>query len=142
MPGSSYLDTTLMSGLGRKRRTHRKRGTGILSDIIGSIGLGRRVHRKKRGGAKVVRSTAVSGLGRRRKRGRGFFDKIKSGLSSALKFAAPLIAGPILGKAGAAIGSKVFGGRKRRRVHTKKVSLASLIQKLKGGRRRVHRRKH
>ena len=129
---SSYLDTTLMGGM--RHRTHRKRGMGILSDIISSVGLGRKRHHKKRGGSVKVAHKSVSGLG---KRGKGIFDKIKSGLSSALKFAGPIVGSAILGKAGNAIGSKVFGGRKRR-VHHKKthhVSLSALIQKLKGGRR-------
>lgn len=131
---SSYLDTTLMSG--------RKRGMGILSDIISSVGLGRKRHHKKRGGSVKVAHKSVSGLGKRRhrvhRRGKGFFDKLKSGLTSALKFAGPIVGSAILGKAGNAIGSKVFGGRKRR-VHKKSthVSLSALIQKLKGGRKRV-----
>ena len=134
---SSYLDTTLMGGM--RHRTHRKRGMGILSDIISSVGLGRKRHHKKRGGSVKVAHKPILGLG---KRGKGIFDKIKSGLSSALKFAGPIVGSAILGKAGNAIGSKVFGGRKRRTVHRKKsthVSLASLIQKLKGGRR--HRKR-
>ena len=140
---SSYLDTTLMGGM--RHRTHRKRGMGILSDIISSVGLGRKRHHKKRGGSVKVAHKSVSGLGKRRHRvhrtGRGIFDKIKSGLTSALKFAGPIVGSAILGKAGSAIGSKVFGGRKRR-VHHKKthhVSLSALIQKLKGGRR--HRKR-
>lgn len=138
---SSYLDTTLMSGYGKRKTTHRKRGMGILSDIISSVGLGRKRHHKKRGGSVKVAHKSVSGLGRRHRvhrRGKGIFDKIKSGLTSALKFAGPIVGSAILGKAGNAIGSKVFGGRKRRTVHRKKsthVSLASLIQKLKGSRR-------
>lgn len=134
---SSYLDTTLMGGM--RHRTHRKRGMGILSDIISSVGLGRKRHHKKRGGSVKVAHKSVSGLGKRR--GKGIFDKIKSGLTSALKFAGPIVGSAILGKAGSAIGSKVFGGRKRR-VHHKKthhVSLSALIQKLKGGRR--HRKR-
>ena len=130
---SSYLDTTLMGGM--RHRTHRKRGMGILSDIISSVGLGRKRHHKKRGGSVKVAHKPILGLGKRR--GKGIFDKIKSGLSSALKFAGPIVGSAILGKAGNAIGSKVFGGRKRR-VHHKKthhVSLSALIQKLKGGRR-------
>lgn len=134
---SSYLDTTLMGGM--RHRTHRKRGMGILSDIISSVGLGRKRYHKKRGGSVKVAHKSVSGLGKRR--GKGIFDKIKSGLTSALKFAGPIVGSAILGKAGSAIGSKVFGGRKRR-VHHKKthhVSLSALIQKLKGGRR--HRKR-
>lgn len=132
---SSYLDTTLMGGM-KHRKHHRKVGMGILSDIISSVGLGRKRHHKKRGGSVKVAHKPILGLGKRR--GKGIFDKIKSGLSSALKFAGPIVGSAILGKAGSAIGSKVFGGRKRRTVHRKKsthVSLASLIQKLKGGRR-------
>ena len=140
---SSYLDTTLMGGM--RHRTHRKRGMGILSDIISSVGLGRKRYHKKRGGSVKVAHKPILGLGKRRhrvRRGKGIFDKIKSGLTSALKFAGPIVGSAILGKAGNAIGSKVFGGRKRRTVHRKKsthVSLASLIQKLKGGRR--HRKR-
>lgn len=137
---SSYLDTTLMSGYGKRKTTHRKRGMGILSDIISSVGLGRKKYHKKRGGSVKVAHKPILGLGKRR--GKGIFDKIKSGLSSALKFAGPIVGSAILGKAGNAIGSKVFGGRKRRTTHRKKsthVSLSALIQKLKGGRR--HRKR-
>lgn len=133
---SSYLDTTLMGGM--RHRTHRKRGMGILSDIISSVGLGRKRYHKKRGGSVKVAHKSVSGLGKRR--GKGIFDKIKSGLTSALKFAGPIVGSAILGKAGSAIGSKVFGGRKRRtHKKTHHVSLSALIQKLKGGRR--HRKR-
>lgn len=125
---SSYIDSSIMSGNGRRHRRHRrvggsrKTGRGILSDLIGSVGLGRR--RRKVGGT-------------RRKIGMGIWDKIKSGL----KFAAPIVASAALGKAGSALGSKVFGGRRRRRTHAPKVTLAGLVRKLKtGGRRRKHRK--
>jgi len=138
---SRYSDSSLMSGLGRRRR-----GRGVGS-IIGSIadhifGLGRKKRRTYR---RRYRRRRPTGLGRRRRyhrrgcgyrrryhkrriggmmgiqmgmrrkryhrrhRGRGILDKLKS----AGSFALPVVASAILGKAGSAIGSKIFGHGKR-----------------------------
>jgi TctA family transporter len=73
---SRYGDSSLASGLGRRRK---RRGRGILSDLIGSIGLGRkrrRVHRRKR--RRVHR--------RRRRVGRGVLDVIRKVVSVAAPF--------------------------------------------------------
>ncbi len=103
---SRYSDASLMSGLGYRRR-RRRVGRGILSSILGIAGLGRR---------------------RRHYRGRGFLDTLKSVASYAL----PVVGSAILGKAGSAIGSRLFGGRRRRRrYHRRRYGIR---------RRRYHRR--
>lgn len=132
---SSYLDTGMRLGSGRKR-SHR--GKGILSDLIGSIGLGRRRrHHKKRTTTAHRLPTMIGSRRRRVHRGKGIFDKLKS----AAHFALPIVASAVLGKAGSAIGSKLFGGKRRKsRVPKRHTSLSSLIAKLKGGKRRTHRR--
>ena len=65
---SRYGDSSLASGLGRRRK---RRGRGILSDLIGSIGLGRKRRRVHR---------------RRRRVGRGVLDVIKKVVSVAAPF--------------------------------------------------------
>ncbi len=126
---SRYSDSSLMSGLGRRRVHHRRRGRGIGS-ILGSIAdhfLGGRRrrryrrrhtrHRRRRYGG-IRRRGIIMGMRRRvhhrrHYRGRGILDKLKS----AGSFALPVVASAILGKAGSAIGSRLFGGRRHYRRH-------------------------
>ena len=100
---SRYGDSSLASGLGRRRK---RRGRGILSDIIGSIGLGRKRRRVHR---------------RRRRVGRGLLDVIKNVASAALPFIkkSGIVShaiGMIPGIGGvASAGTRALGwGRKRR----------------------------
>jgi hypothetical protein len=133
---SRYSDSSLASGLGRRRVHHRsRRGRGVGS-IIGSIadhifGLGRkrrRTYRRRRHVGlrkRVYNRRRIGGLmgiqmGMRRRihhrrhyKGRGILDKLKS----AGSFALPVVASAILSKAGSSIGSRLFGGRRHIRSH-------------------------
>jgi len=136
---SRYLDSSLMSGLGaRRRRAPRHRGRGILSEIIGAVGLGRR---------------------RRRKpvhRGRGILDILKKALpfvknSGIVGHLAGMIPG-VGGVAGPLVKSLGYG--RRRRVHRRRIggavrrrpnpTLHIMLKKhlAAGRRRRVHHRRH
>lgn len=144
---SRYADSSLMSGLSsrlrmpRRRRVHRRTGHGILSDLIGSVGLGRRrrvYHRRRRVGG-------TEGIGRRRRHGRGFLDVLKT----IAGFALPAIAGPLLGKAGSMVANKLLGGRRRRIVHHRRrrggalpLSTIRALLHPHMGSRRVHHRVH
>jgi hypothetical protein len=117
---SRYCDSSLMSGLGRRRRTTHRRGRGILSELLGLTGLGRRrrrrtYHRRRRRVHRRRYHRRRIGVGRRRyhRRGRGILDVLKKGIS----YAAPIIGSAVLGKAGSAIGSRIFGGRRHHKVH-------------------------
>jgi len=113
---SRYGDSSLASGLGRRRRIHRRTGRGILSDVISSFGLGRRRRR----------------VHRRVRRGRGILDIIKkvipfvknSGVVSHLAGMIPGV-GSIAGPVAKAVG---WGRRRHRRVRRRI-----------GGKRRVRR---
>jgi hypothetical protein len=80
---------------GRSPTTPKRRGAGILSDLVGSLGLGRRrVRRRRRTGGRLLRPrTAGVGVGdlggrrrRRMRRGRGFLDVLKKVVGTALPF--------------------------------------------------------
>lgn len=119
-----------MSGLGRRRRVHRRIGRGILSDIIGSIGLGRRrrVHRR-----------------RTHRRGRGILDVLKA-VHPFVKRSGVLghLAGMIPGIGGiAGTSARALGYGRRRRVHRRRrvggrprMSLARRLMSAMGRRRR------
>jgi hypothetical protein len=79
---------------GRSPMTPKRRGAGILSDLVGSLGLGRRRVRRRRTGGRLLRPrTAGVGVGdlggrrrRRMRRGRGFLDVLKKVVGTALPF--------------------------------------------------------
>jgi len=128
---------------GRKRHYRRHRlGRGVISELLGSVGLGKKHHRRRHFGGELGdgrrrrrvhrrRHVTLSGLlgdGRRRRRhyafgrrhrrrGRGFMDVLKTIGNTVLdvgKFAAPILASGALGSIGSALGKRVIGGRRRR----------------------------
>lgn len=133
---SRYSDSSLMSGLGRRRhrRVHRARGPSL----AGILGVGRRRRR----------------VHHRRHRGHGFFDIIKSAIpfikrSGIVGHALGMIPG-VGGIASTA--AKALGyGRRRRRVHRRrrvgglalmKHAIAHhMLKHAMGRRRRVHHRR-
>ncbi len=135
---SRYSDSSLMSGLGRRRRRRVGRPRGRGPTLASLLGGRRRVHH-------------------RRRRGRGFLDIIKSALpfvkaSGIVGHLAGMIPG-IGGVAGSA--ARALGyGRRRRRVHRRRrvggliggahhmrhAIARHMIHAM--GRRRVHHRVH
>lgn len=125
---SRYSDSSLMSGLGRRRRVRRRVGRGFLTDILGGLlGAGRK---RRVGGARR----------RRRRVGHGFLGDLvskalpfvkQSGIISHLASQIPGIGGI----AGSVAKSAGFGRRRRRVVH-RRVGVG-----MYGARRRVHRRR-
>jgi hypothetical protein len=111
-----------MSGLGRRRKRVRRVGRGILSDIIGSLGLGRRRRRVGVRRRRVRRRTGGMRMlaGRRRRhtrRGRGFLDILKSAVpfiknSGIVSHALSYI--PRVGPIASGVAKSLGFGRRRR----------------------------
>jgi len=113
----------IAAGYGRRRR-RRRAGRGILSDLIGAVGLGRRRRRVQR----------------RRRVGRGLFDVIKKVATAALPFIKKSgivshAVGMIPGVGGiASAGTRALGWGRRRRVRRRRIGG---IRKRRAG---LHRR--